>query len=123
MPKASPCPVCDEVVVRSSNAARAGGPISIPDTIQALLCLIAADKMRLLRADVPLEDMLALAGSELRYTIVCFLECQRCRATKFWNLCIRGEPLYRTCEPGAEKDWPWEPVPPRSEWTHELPHR
>ena len=116
MPDASHCTVCDEVVVRSSNPAIARNPISIQATIQVLVCLTKAGKMRLLRADVPLEDMVALAGSELRYTIVCFLECQKCSATKFWGLCIRGEPSYRTCEHGAENDWPWEPVPPRSEW-------
>lgn len=72
--------------------------------------------MRVLRADVPLEDMIALAESELRYTIVCFLRCQTCHSTKFWGLYVRGRPSYRTLEDGAEKKWRREPVPPRSEW-------
>lgn len=91
-------------------------PINVEDTIQALIRLTSADKMRVLRADVPLEDMIALAESELRYTIVCFLMCQECHSTKFWGLCIRGQPSYRTFEHGAEKKWRWESVPPRSEW-------
>ena len=110
------CPVCDDVAIRPDPPTASRRPIDVERTTAALIRRTAAGQMRVLRADVALEDMLPLAESELRYTVVSFLQCMHCHATKLWGLCIRGEPLYRTEAPGAELRWRWQPVPPRHEW-------
>jgi hypothetical protein len=65
---------------------------------------------------VPLEDMLALAESDRKYTIVSFLECDACGRTWFWGLCIRGQPILKVVEPSAPASWRWEEVPARHLW-------
>ncbi|MFT4234182.1 MAG: hypothetical protein QM607_04165 [Microbacterium sp.] len=95
MPETALCPVCDAAVVRRGSRSW----IDVEATNAALIDLVRRGEMRVLRGDVPLEDMIALAESELRYTVVSFLACHRCQNTKFWGLCIRGEPVYRTCRP------------------------
>lgn len=115
-PHGSACPVCDAVVVRNPRPAHSGDEIRVPETIRALVTATAAGDMHVLRADVPLHDMLALAESERKYTIVCFLACRSCHATKFWGLHIRGNPVYRTVARGSENSWNWQPVPPRRTW-------
>lgn len=107
MVEASSCPICDTVVVRNQRKFSSGSEIDIDGTIQAICARTERGDMRVLKADVPLRDMVALLESETKYMIVSFLACQHCLATKFWGLCTRGEPIYRACEPGAEDDWPW----------------
>jgi hypothetical protein len=63
--------------------------------------------------------MLDLAYSDLKYTIVSFLECRDCRRTIFWGLCIRGEPILRYAEPAEVERWSWDAVPPRARWARE----
>ena len=73
--------------------------------------------MRYLRGDVPLEDMLALAESDMKYTIVSYLECEECGQTRFWGLCIRGAQNYKVVDPKEPSTWPWDAVPPREQWS------
>ncbi|MGC0368192.1 hypothetical protein [Microbacterium sp. SLBN-111] len=73
-------------------------------------------RMRVLRGDVPLHDMVALAESDLKFTIVLFTQCEACRTTWFYGLCIRGQPIFKPDEPGAEYQWHWDEVPPRASW-------
>ena len=72
--------------------------------------------MRYVRGDVPLEDMVALAESDLKYTIVSYLECEDCGSTRFWGLCIRGAPVYRVAQADAPATHPWSDVPARELW-------
>lgn len=72
--------------------------------------------MRVLRGDVPLEDMLALLESERKYMISSYLECLDCGRTWHWGLCVRGNPLLRTVDRAAVEHHRWETVPPREEW-------
>lgn len=112
----APCPICDDVVVRRERSFGEGSEIDIDSTMHTLIARTERGEMKVLRGDVPLQEMVALLESDTKYMIVAFLACQRCLATKFWGLCTRGEPIYRTCETGAEESWLWGPVPPREIW-------
>lgn len=89
---------------------------TIEQTTAALAERVRSGEMRYVRGDVPLEDMLALAESDLKYTIVSFLECGACGTTWFWGLCIRGAPILKIVEASAPESWRWESVPPRQLW-------
>ena len=73
-------------------------------------------RMHVLKSDVPLRDMVSLAESDLKYTIALFARCDACGTTWFYGLCIRGQPLYKPVEAGAEERWLWSPVPERALW-------
>jgi len=108
------CPVCDTVVVR--NALPPPHDIDVGGTTARILEELRGGRLRYVRGDVPVEDMIALAESELRYTIVSYLACERCGRTRFWGLCVRGAPIYREVDADAPSRWRWEPVPPRERW-------
>lgn len=108
------CATCDTALVYNS-----GTPphdVDIVKTSAALEERVVEGRMRIVRADVPLGDMLALAESDRKFTIVSFLTCESCGRTRFWGLSIRGAPTYRVVEAGAPATWPWEAVPPRHLW-------
>lgn len=109
------CETCDSAIVYSDGAPPHN--IAIKATIDRLVSRVDAGLMRFLRGDVPLQDMLDLADSELRYTIVSFLRCESCRRTRFWGLCIRGAPIYSVVDASDPGRWHWQPVPPRERWT------
>ncbi len=73
-------------------------------------------RRHVLRADVPLRDMMPLAESDLKYTIVLFAQCAACGTTWLYGLCIRDRPAYKPVEAGTEERWPWSPVPERERW-------
>src|SRR5690348_14142091 len=90
------CKICETALIRTT-----GDPphdIDVRRTIDALKVRVDSAQMRYVRGDVPLEDMVALGRSDLKYTIVSFLECRECRRTWFWGLCIRGAPIYETVD-------------------------
>lgn len=91
--------------------------VDVAKTIEALEERVDRGRMRYLRGDVPLEDMLALTASDLKYTIVSFLECEECGRTRFWGLCVRGAPSYKVVDADAPSTWPWDAVPSRALWT------
>lgn len=109
------CDTCDTAVVR--NDRKPPHDIDITATIDALSDRVRRGRMRFVSGDVPLEDMLDLAYSELRYTIVSFLRCEDCGRMRFWGLCIRGAPVYKVVEDSAPHQWTWESVPPREAWS------
>jgi len=104
------CETCDTVGVQGSRgwAARA--------TTDALIERVRSGRMREARYDVPLTDMIPLTESDLKYTIVNFLECLDCERILFWGLCIRGLPVLRHQDREAMDHYPFEPVPPREQW-------
>ncbi|SEE89299.1 hypothetical protein [Jiangella alba] len=106
------CPTCDTARVS------APGPHSIDPyaTTDALIERVESGRMLELRGDVPLVDMMALAESDLKYTIVSYLECRRCRRILFWGLCIRGAPIFQHVDAAAVDAWEGDPVPPRDAW-------
>ena len=114
------CEVCDEALVQVRmpipRQERTTLEIDCDATIDALIGLVAAGKMRVLRADVPLEDMMALARSDMKYSIESYLACNECGSTKLWGLYTRGAPKYVTRTTGSENSFRWEPVPPRHLW-------
>lgn len=108
------CATCDTALVRTT-----GTPphdVDIMKTSGALEERIASGRMRYVRGDVPLADMLALAESDLKFTIVSFLACEECGRTRFWGLCIRGAPSYKVVDEDAPSRWPWDAVPSRQLW-------
>ena len=111
------CDTCESALRHT-----AGPPphnVDVLGTTAELADRVAEGRMRYLRGDVPLEDMIDLARSELRYTIVSFLECADCGQVKFWGLCIRGAPIYKTVDAGVPAAWKWEPVPSRETWARQ----
>jgi hypothetical protein len=90
--------------------------LDIRTTEDRLAERLDAGQMRVLRGDVPLRDMLALAESDLKFTIVLFAKCEVCGTTWFYGLCIRGQPTYKPTRGGAENEWPWSEVPERELW-------
>ena len=111
---AVPCPVCDTAVVR--NDVPPPHDIDVARTTAALQDRVRDGRMSYLRGDVALEDMLALAESDMKYTIVSFLSCEACGRTRFWGLCIRGAPIYKVVEADKPSTWPWDAVPARELW-------
>lgn len=107
------CETCDSAGVPGAGAL----PWDIAATTEALIHRVRAGRMRELRHDVPLEDMLALLDSELKYTIVSFTECLDCERVLFWGLCVRGNPILRHAERSEVERWRWDAVPPRESWT------
>ncbi|KRB77130.1 hypothetical protein ASE01_10295 [Nocardioides sp. Root190] len=107
------CPTCAEVGLPREVPP---GRIDAVATTSGLGSLIAAGRLREVRGDVPVSDMLDLASSDLKYTIVSFLECQDCHRTIFWGLCIRGDPILRYADPAEVERRSWEAVPPRARW-------
>ncbi len=110
----APCNTCDAALVLAAVAPPQW--IDVVATTDALASHVHSGRMRYLRGDVPLEQMVSLAESDRKYTIVSFLQCTECERTRFWGLCIRGAPIYRVVEADAPERWLWEPVPPASEW-------
>ncbi|KQM82056.1 hypothetical protein [Agromyces sp. Leaf222] len=108
------CATCDTALVR--NGGTPPHDVDIAKTSEALQGRVESGRMRYLRGDVPLEDMLALAVSDLTYTIVSFLLCEACGRTRFWGLSIRGAPAYKVVDADAPSNWPWETVPSRPLW-------
>ncbi len=72
--------------------------------------------MRYVKGDVPLEDMVSLAQSDMKFTIVSYLVCEECGRTWFWGLSIRGAPTYKPVAADAPARHPWSAVPPRERW-------
>jgi hypothetical protein len=108
------CDVCTSVAAyRDSYGERV---LDIRTTEDRLAERLDAGQMRVLRGDVPLRDMLALAESDLKFTIVLFAKCEVCGTTWFYGLCIRGQPTYKPTRGGAENEWPWSKVPERELW-------
>lgn len=108
------CAVCDTALVRGDG--RPPHDVDIERTSHALQERVQGGHMTFLRGDVALEDMLTLAASDAKYTIVAFLRCEECHRVRFWGLCIRGAPTYKIVDADAPARWPWEPVPPREIW-------
>lgn len=88
----------------------------IDATTDALLRRVASGRMRERRGDVPLADMIALLESELKYTVVAYLDCLDCGRVLLWGLCVRGAPILRHAEPAETDRRPWGAVPPRRRW-------
>ncbi len=86
------CETCDTAGVPGAGAI----PWDIDATTDALILRARAGTMRELRHDVPLEDMVPLLESDMKYTIVSFVECLDCGRVLFWGLCIRGAPFSGT---------------------------
>ncbi|WP_396044213.1 hypothetical protein [Aeromicrobium sp. UC242_57] len=91
-------------------------PWDIEATTGALIQRVDTGRMRELRGDVSLEDMTALLASDLKYTIVSFVECLDCGQVLFWGLCIRGNPILRHADRTEIDRWAWSAVPPRERW-------
>lgn len=106
------CDTCDTAGVPGSGAI----PWDIDATTGALIQRVSTGRMRELRGDVPLGDMTALLESDLKYTIVSFLECLDCGRVLFWGLCIRGNPILRHADRTEIDHSPWSAVPPRERW-------
>jgi hypothetical protein len=94
------------------------GPIpwNIDATTRALIQRVDDGRMRELRGDVPLADMIPLLESELKYTITSVLECLDCGRALLWGLCVRGNPILRHVERAEIEHRPWGTVPPRERW-------
>ena len=107
------CATCDTALVMGPRG------IDVSATSAALIDRVADGRMLYLRGDVPLKDMIPLAMSDMKYTIVSFLECLECSRTRFWGLSIRGAPIYKVVDADAPARWPWDAVPPRSAWAPE----
>ncbi|MBF4633728.1 hypothetical protein ITJ38_04850 [Agreia pratensis] len=108
------CKTCDWALVHSDGVPP--HDIAVKATNDRLISLVDAGLMQYIRGDVPLQDMLDLAYSEMRYTIVSYLKCESCGRTRFWGLCIRGAPIYKVVKESDPDRWNWEAVPPRELW-------
>jgi hypothetical protein len=106
------CKTCDSAGVPGIGAL----PWDIDATTEALIDRVSAGRMRELRHDVPLEDMIPLLESELKYTIVSYVECLDCGRVLFWGLCIRGNPILRHADRTEIDRRQWSAVPPRRRW-------
>ena len=109
MDELHPCTTCVEIGLADGVRPRA---IDAVATTSLLEDLISVGRLREVGGDVPVGDMLDLACSELKYTIVSFLECQECGRRIFWGLCIRGEPILRYAAPGEMEGRYWFDVDP-----------
>ncbi|SDC17357.1 hypothetical protein [Nocardioides lianchengensis] len=110
MAATSPCPCCETVAVGAPD-----GHLDLAATQANLEGRVADGRMRVLAADVPLEEMVDLLVADTKYTIVTFLGCLVCGRTIFWGLCIRGRPVYRHDSPDAPSTYRWEPGYPTVE--------
>lgn len=108
------CDVCETALVHDDG--RPPHDIDVQQTCNALKLRVERDQMRYVRTEVPIEDMPALAESDLKYTIVSYLECRQCERTWFWGLCIRGAPIFTPVDADDPAKHPWDPVPPRELW-------
>ncbi|WP_091231524.1 hypothetical protein [Microbacterium sp. 3J1] len=106
------CKTCDSAGVPGTGPL----PWEIDATTEALIDRVAAGRMLELRGDVPLEDMIPLLESELKYTIVSFVDCLDCERVLFWGLCVRGNPILRHADRSEIEHWRWSTVPPRRRW-------
>lgn len=106
------CATCDTAGVPSAGSL----PWDIDATTKALIQRVRAGRMRELRHDVPLDDMVALLESDQHYTISSFMECLDCGRVLAWQLCIRGNPILRHADVEEVDRWRWSPVPPRERW-------
>ncbi|KQQ68706.1 hypothetical protein [Microbacterium sp. Leaf320] len=106
------CETCDSAGVPGIGTL----PWDIGATTEALIRRVDSGRMRELRHDVPLEDMIALLESDLKYTIVSFVECLDCGRVLFWGLCIRGNPILRHADRTEIDRRRWSEVPPRRRW-------
>lgn len=111
------CDVCETALVH--NDGKPPHDIAIQLTSDELERRVNDGRMRFIRGDVPLGDMLALAESDLKFTIVSYLECLACGRTWFWGLCIRGAPIYKAVDADAPLRERWEEVPPRERWARD----
>jgi hypothetical protein len=102
--------------VLAQSADAAPHEIDVARTSQALQIRVDRGDMSVLRGDVSLSDMLPLVKSDLKYTVVAFLRCERCERTRFWGLCVRGAPTYKVVDAAAPRLWRWSEVPPRGLW-------
>lgn len=108
------CETCDSALVLTDGTPPHN--IDVAATTDFLIERVVAGRMRYLRGDVPLEDMLDLAISDMKYTIVSYLQCEDCGRTRFWGLSIRGAPIYKAVDADAPSRWIWDVVPPREKW-------
>jgi hypothetical protein len=106
------CKTCDSAGVPGIGAL----PWDIDATTEALIDRVSTGRMRELRGDVPLEDMIPLLESDLKYTIVSFVECLDCGRVLFWGLCVRGNPILRHADRTEVDRWQWSEVPARERW-------
>lgn len=106
------CLTCDSAGVPGVGAL----PWDIDATTANLIQRVGSGRMRELRRDVPLDDMISLLESDLKYTIVSFVECLDCGRVLFWGLCIRGDPTLRHADRSEVDRWQWSEVPPRQHW-------
>ena len=111
------CDVCETALVH--NDGTPPHDIAIQRTSEELQRRVNEGRMRFIHGDVPLGDMLALAMSDLKFTIISYLECLACGRTWFWGLCIRGAPIYRPVDANAPLQERWEEVPPRERWARD----
>lgn len=82
------CDICTSVAAyRASYGHRV---LDIGTSEDRLAERLDAGQVRVLRGDVPLRDMMALATSNLKFSIVLFTKCEVCGTTWFYGLCIRG---------------------------------
>ncbi|MET0812047.1 MAG: hypothetical protein ABWY03_03260 [Microbacterium sp.] len=108
------CEVCDTALVHDDG--KPPHDIDIARTSAALQERVDSGLMHYVRGDVPLEDMLPLAESDLKFSIVSYLMCGDCGRMRFWGLCIRGAPIFKVVEVTAPSTWRWGDVPPRERW-------
>nr|WP_241249435.1 DUF6357 family protein [Agrococcus sp. KRD186] len=108
------CATCDSALVRSDG--KPPYDIDIDATTQALQDRVAAGRMRAIVGDVPLADMIDLFASDMKYTIVSFLECLDCTRLLEWGLAIRGAAIFKHVDPAVLDRMRWSEVPPRLAW-------
>lgn len=106
------CETCETIGVPGDGVI----PWDVLATTEALIQRVGAGRMRELRGDVPLVDMVSLLESEQKYTVSSFVECLDCGRVLFWGLCVRGNPILRDADRMEIDRRPWSPVPPRERW-------
>ena len=107
---ASVCPVHDGAAAFESLSGRERA-LDAFATLTNLRSQVDAGRMRLLRADAPLDSVWELFLAEAKYTLVSFLRCEHCGEDVFFGLCVRGAPIYKTVPHDDVDHWPWERTP------------
>lgn len=94
------CTCCDRDDVVTAHASHGDNEaIDIGSTQRAIEQRIADGRFEVIRADVPVEQMLDELERDVMYTIVSYLTCTVSGETVFWGLCIRGDPIYQHVDP------------------------
>lgn len=109
-----PCPCCDAEVMTVEQTYPSGQvALEVGPTQRAIEERLSDGRFEVIRADVPVDEIVDLLISDTKYTIITYLRCTVSNETILWGLAIRGTPIYQHVLPMAPFVRRWEDGYPR----------